>query len=499
MDFDGPEQRGPGAPPAEEQELFSAEVEAALLGAMMMNNEIVGECLSQLRDDDFYVPAHQKLWQLISHQVENGKAANPVTLNYIAKRDPLLKNAGGAAYLAQLTGSHAGLIGWRDFLAQVVELGRMREIELAAQDAKALFLAGTHGITEATAALDEALGRAVYLEKPIEVLTGGDMIRKVRARSDRILEQGMNTVGPTCATISDLNVLFGPLEPGTYILIAGRPGMGKTSLANSGAWGYAANGHPGLYLAAEGTDETLAMRFMSDLSLAGGFAIQHDAIKRDKLTPTERHEMDRLEQRAETLPIEYQVIDRIDVRRVRAYVARSAARWRAKGRKLAHVWVDYLQLLAATSGGKDIEDDRRRVNAVSAALLGIAKDFGVTLFAMSQLTRGVEARQDKRPNIADLRESGRLEEDADIVLLLYREEYYLADAKPQEGVKDYAALLEDWEIRMGKCRDRIDFILGKNRHGERRTRTGRFFGAHYAVRGGDYSTDGSPDETGWIL
>lgn len=496
MSYDGREDEG--APTAE---LANVEAEAALLGAMMIDNEIVGECVSQLREEDFYFPAHQKLFQLIVRLVEDSKAANPVTLNHFANRDPLLKKAGGAAYLAQLTGSQTGLVGWRDFLGQVVELGRFREIVAAGEDAKSLYLAGTHSLSEATAALDDALAGALFVSKPVEVLTGGDMIRKVRARSERIFEQGANTVGPTCRTISDLNTLLGPLEPGTYIIAAGRPGMGKTTFAGSAAWGYAANGHPGLYLAAEGTDETLAMRFMSDLSLAapGVSPIPHDAIKRDKLTPMERQDMDRIEQVAEALPIEYQVIDRANVRAVRAYVARAAMRWRAKGRRLEHVWVDYLQLLDAAIRGKDIEDDRKRVNAISKALLGIAKDFGVTLFALSQLTRAVESRPDKRPNIADLRESGRLEEDADVVLLIYREEYYLADAKPQENMKDYAALLEDWEIRMGKCRDRADLILGKNRHGERRTRTVRFYGANYAMRGGDYSIDGTADETGWIL
>jgi len=474
--------------------------EAAVLGALMVTNAAIEPCSMILEPQDFYDPAHQKLYRLILSFAEEGKEANPVSLRPIVARDPVFKPLGGARYLAELTGGYgsAGVIGWRDLARQVAEFSRLREIKEGAEDAVALYLTGEHTLTDATAALDEAVAKAISHETPVEVMSGGDLIRKVRARSERITEQAVNSVGPTCRTVSDLNTLLGPLDP-SYILLAGRPGMGKSTLAGSAAWGYAANGHPTAYYAAEGTDEGLAMRFMSDLSLANGYPIPHDSIRRDKLTPSELLEMGRLEEKADLLPLEYQVIKRIDVRRLRSYVARSAARWKAKGRKLEVVFVDYLQLLDASIRGKDIDDDRRRVNAISRALLGIVQDFGVTLFALSQLNRGVEARLDKRPQVADLRESGRLEEDADQILLLYREEYYLADAKPQEGTKDYQALLEDWEIRMGKCRDRVDIILGKNRHGERRTRTARFYGKYYAIRGGDYTDSAQPDETGWIL
>lgn len=494
----------PGDPRFDEEpasySLANIDAEAAVLGNMMIENKIIEQVAAILKPEDFYEPAHQKLFKLIIFRAEEGKEANPVTLKLQVQRDPLFKPLGGAAYLATLSSGLAGLIGWRDFAVQVAELARMREISEAAEEAAQSFTEGNVTLSQATARLDDALARAVYLEKPVQVFTAADLMRKVRERSERLTMNALGSIGPTCRTISDLNTLFGPLDEGTYALIAGRPGMGKTSLAVSASWGYAANGHPGLYLAAEGNGETIGMRLQSDLSLALGMPIAHDSIRKDKLTPMERHDLPRIEEMAATLPIEYQEIERIDVRKVRSYVAQAAARWKRLGRKLEHVWVDYLQLLDASIQGRNIDDDRKRVNAISAALLGIAKDFGVRVFALSQLTRAVEARVDKRPTVSDLKESGRLEEDADIVLLLYREEHYLQEQKPTEGMKDFQALYEDWEIRMGKCANRLDLILGKNRHGERKTRTVKFFGKYYAVRGGDYAEQqGDPDENGWLL
>lgn len=465
--------------------------EATVLGALMIDNRLIDDLRNTLTDSDFYHPCHQKIYRLILSQHDEGLRPTPVTLRPIVERDPLMKatfstEGGPANYLAQLTGNPAALIGARSISQQLVQLARAREIEESAARAVQMLLAGESTMTEATSALDEAIGKAIYQEKPVRRLTADKMVGKVKQRSARITEQKLASVGPTCATVTDLNTLLGPLDGGTYVLLAGRPGMGKTTLASSAAWGYAANGHPVLYLAAEGTEDTLAMRFTSDLSLDNGHPISHDAIKRDKLTQDDLAQLDLLEQRAALLPIDYQVIDRVDVRRVRSYVSRAAAKWKAKGRKLEVVFIDYLQLLDATHKGRDIDDDRRRVNYVSRELLRIAKDFDVTLFALSQLNRDVEKRPDKRPNVADLRESGRLEEDADAILLVYREEFYLEQEKPQEGIKDYQALLDDWYVRIGRCRERVDIILGKNRHGERRTRTAKFFGSHYAIRGGDY-------------
>lgn len=469
--------------------LYNVETEAALLGAMFIENKLIDRVRELLQPSDFYEGIHYRLYELIIRFHDEGKLATPVTLRPFVENDPRFKEIGGAGYMAQICGSGAGLVGWRQFSQQIAEFGRLRAIRDATASMVQQYLDGDTSLSTVTAGVDEALARAVFFEKPVKTHTAAGMIAKVKERSQRITDAALNSVGPTCRTVSDMNALLGPLEPGTYVILAGRPGMGKTTLASSAAWGYAANGHPTAYFAAEGTEDTLAMRLTSDLSLENGVPIPHDAIKRDKLAPEQRHRIDTLEQEAALLPIDYQVIDRTDVRRLRSYVSRAAAKWKAKGRKLEVVFVDYLQLLSASVNGRDIDDDRKRVNAVSAALLQIAKDFDLTLFALSQLNRGLESRPDKRPQVSDLRESGRLEEDADAIMLLYREEYYLENEKPQEGSKNYREELEDWDIRLSRARDRVDLILGKNRHGERKVRTAKFFGKFYAIRGGDYAFD----------
>lgn len=468
--------------------------EATLLGAMMIDKRTIDELRLLVTESDFYHPCHAKLFRLIVSQYDDGLTPTPISLKPIVDADPLFKatfsntKGGAAVYLAQLTGNPAGLIGARTIAKQIAQLARAREIQIGAEQAVQMLLSGEHTMTEATSPLDEAVGKALYQERPAKRLSGAGMVRKVRERSQRITELTVGTASPgaQCATISDFSKLLGPLEGGTYNLIAGRPGMGKTSVAMSAARGYAENGHPTLYLAAEGTEDTLAMRFVSDFSLGSGHPISHDALKNDRLTPEDLAHLDLLEDRAKALPIDHQVIDRTDVRRVRSYVARAAAKWAAKGRRLEVVFIDYLQLLEATHRGREITDPRLLVNYVSRELLRIAKDFDVTLFALSQLNREVESRVDKRPKVSDLRESGRLEEDADAIILVFREEHYINEEKPQEGTKDYQQLLDDWYVRLNRARDRVDLICGKNRHGQRMTRTAKFFGGHYAVRGGDY-------------
>lgn len=475
------------------------EGEAALLGALMIDNRQIENVGGVITAGDFYHAAHQKFYQLICALSEEGITATPVTLKPLVERDPMLrrvfeKTGGPAHYLACLTGSGAGLIGTRQFAQQIAQLSILRQIKFEAASAVELAMTGEVSLTQATSGLDQALARALHQEKPAQPLDGAAMFRRVKDRSARLTETALaGAVGPQCATISDLNGLIGPLEPGMFVVAAGRPGMGKTTLACSAAWGYAANGHAVEYFAFEGSEDTLAMRFASDMSLDNGHPVPHDNIRKDKLSPEDRQHLDLLEERAQALPINFQVLPRIDVRRLRAYVAKAVAKWASRGRKLELVFVDYLQLLRATVRGQDVDDDRKRVSAVSNALLDIAKDFDLVVVALSQLSRAVEQRPDKRPQMSDLRESGKIEEDADVVLLLYREQHYLEHAKPREGIKNFKDELEDWEIRMARCRDRVDLILGKNRHGEARTRTAKFYGKYYAIRGGDYAPDYDSD------
>jgi replicative DNA helicase len=476
------------------EDFQNVEGEASLLGACLIANEIIESVAQIVTADDFHEPLHARIYAQIVRSHDRGRPVTPVTLAPIFKRDPAMNELGGIGYLARLTGDGQGLLAPREIAEQIAELARMRAVRAGWESMRDGYLLGDT-LEAASSHLDEALSGLHNMTLHAPVLSASQLIGKVRERSERMLSDAMGEHrGVQCKTIGDLNTLLGPVEDGTYIILAGRPSMGKTTIASSAAWGYAANGHPTLYLAAEGTDETLAMRLLSDMSLDSELAIPHDKIRRDQLKPETRAHIDRLQEQAEALPIDYQCVGRCDIRRLRGHVARVADKWKDQGRRLRVVVVDYLQLLDATENGRPITDDRRRVNAVSDGLLAIAKDFGLCMIALSQLSRAVESRPDKRPQVSDLRESGRLEEDADVVLLAYRSEYYLERSKPTQDMRNYQQLLEEWEAEYGRARDRVDLILGKNRHGDVRTRTAKFFGKFYACRGGDYDDSNSWSE-----
>ena len=476
--------------------LFNLEAEAALLGALLIDNELIEELSDVVQPDDFYEPLHQRMAAAIWREAAEGRKVTPVTLKPFFENDEAIKALGGTIYLARLTASSEGLLAAREIAEQIAQFRRLRAVQFAAQDMAHSFLSGERSFEEATGLIDEAMSKVVDRGSTIETHSAADMVDRVLDRSDRLTKEALQgeAIGVRTSTVSDFNALLAPIEDGTYIVIGGRPSMGKTTLASSVAWGFAANGYPTFYAAAESTEDQLAMRFVADLSLSTHLPLLHESIRHDKLTREERQHFEELAQTAATLPIEYEVVGRCDVRRLRRQVARADARWRARGQRLRVLVVDYMQLLGASENGRPIEDDRRKVNAVSGALLDMAKDFGLTVIALSQLSRNLEQREDKRPRLSDLRESGRIEEDADTVLFVYREEYYLERAKPEPGRKDFEAAMLDWQADLARSRDRVDLILAKNRHGEVKTRTAKFFGKYTAVRGGDFETAAPDDE-----
>lgn len=475
-------------------EAYNLEAEASLLGAALIDNDVIASYCSSLRPDDFYAPVHARIYNAVLQKVSAGESVTPVTLKPMFEGDEELEQLGGIAYLAQLTSDGSGLLAPRELAAQVRELAQVREIVRGVSGLTELYFNHEGGnLEEAIGPIEEALAKVGENANTARPHSAGDMLRRVPERAARLTKDALSgNLGVRTSTVSDFNSLLSPIDPGTYIVIGGRPSMGKTTLASSSAWGFAANGHPTLYAAAEGTEDSLAMRLAADLSFDTKMPLDIGRIRKDTLDHEERKHFDHLIGIADTLPIDYQLVGRCDIRRLRAHVTRSIQKWKEAGKPLEIVVVDYMQLLTASENGREITDDRRRINAVSAGLLGIAQDFGLTVIALSQLSRSLEQREDKRPRLSDLRESGRIEEDADVVMFVYRDEYYLEREKPTPGQRDFDDAMLQWESDLSRARNRVDLILGKNRHGEARTRTAKFFGKHSAVRGGDFDEAAPP-------
>lgn len=471
MSYSSDEDRPPPDP------LVSIEAEAALLGACLLDNRIIGNVGHIVSQKDFYEPLHGRIWRVLSKFYEVGKLAAPATLRPAFEADPAMQQVGGVAYLAQLTGSGAALIGASDFAKQIRDLARLREVKESV--GKGLEAIGTDGTLEDfLVEVEKAVAHASTTIRNIELLDTADMVDLATKRAETSIESGIP--GASCKLIPDLDTLLGKLEPGQMTILAGRPGMGKSTTALSGALGYAMDGNPVLYALAESSNEMFSLKMTADLLHAAGNPVPFKDLRQGLLDKGQMRALAKAKEVAKRLPIKFAHIGRSDVKRLEAIAAREAARLMRDGRKLAVVVVDYLQLLDAAGRYKS-GDERGRVNAVSEALLMIAQRLQCHVIALSQLSRAVEARDDKRPRLSDLRESGRLEEDADNVLMVYREEYYLEKAKPT-AEKD----LEAWETDMGFARGKVELIAAKTRFGSNATRKANFLGDYSAVRGSNY-------------
>ena len=459
--------------------IANVEAEAALIGTMMIDNRTVSNVSHMLTAEHFYEPLYGRLFAAIVDIVAEGGTATPITLRPRFANDPSMEELGGVRHLAMLTGSGAALIGYVQFAQQIRELADLRRmvavmeagIEQARDTGKeinprAVMENVTSGLTEAAVNYQRAVPRSA-----------ADMIRKARARAAEI--RGGASRGATCVSLPDVNALLGPLQPKTLTVIGGRPSMGKSVLAQSLAWGYAAGGTPTALISLEMAEEALAMRLTSDLTHALDEPIPLRDLQEGKISEDADRVLDWAERAIEHMPLDLISPDRGSISEIEAHIARLVEKWKRRGKKLGVVFVDYLQIIAA---GKSFNNPRERIDFLSERLLGIAKRYELAIVVLSQLSRSVEMREGARPQLSDLKESGRIEEDADNVILVWRQEYYLERDKKQEGDKGY----EDWMVEYERSRNRVDLIAPKVRQGEVGVKRVKWFGANQAIRGSSW-------------
>lgn len=482
-----------GGPPQDPEEvpqptLANPEAEAATLGALMINNNLIPFAAERLSPEDFYEPIHAKIFAAIVRLHEKGRGPNPVLLRPIFEHDRDMAQVGGPTYLAELTGSMAALVGAYDFIDQIAELAvRRRAVE--AMDVGRARLIDTSGdggmeeVDDVISTVQDTAYAAMVRAEPMKSQTSGEMIGLVRARQEEIQDKG-EAVGIRCRSIPDVDKVLGPLEPG-YHVIGGRPGMLKTTLAATMAWGYSANGAAGEYYLSEMTPDQMGMRQASDLSQAMRLPLIHEKIRAGALSPKEMEDLAQVEEMAASLPLSFVDTGSCDIRRVEAMASRAKIRWKKRGKDLKYIVVDYLQNFEASDErGRPITDETAKVTAISKTCLRIAKRLGIAVIALSQLGRQVEERKDKRPQINDLRQSGNIEQDADTVSLLFREEVYWKKEKPKKPETDPAVI--SWQQHMDIIEGELEMIGEKHRHQKPRTKTLRFLPRHYAIRSHDY-------------
>ena len=447
-------------------DLFNLELEAELLSLLLFDNQLVEAVTDLVRAEDFAAPHHARIFDAIAAEVNQGNLANAVTLKPYFDNEADTKAFGGFGYLGQLSGMMS-VSSATDLAKQLSRLGRRRIMQDGLRQASDACGDIATDLTAIMDMADNALSE--QSRNTIHQPTGAEAIGEL------IADLGSKVRGVKCGQINELDNLLGPVKPAQLVVLAARPGMGKTAVALSYGLGAAQKGHGTLFVSLEMSSRELAGRMVADLCFDQDVDLPYNAVRDGALNAEQRDWIGRAQEFAKELP--FQVIDTgsLSIARLGMLVRAHQRRMKAKGRKLELVIVDYLQLLQGDRRASAYE----RISEVSMGLKALAKDCGVGIIALAQLSRAVEQRDDKRPQLSDLRDSGQIEQDADAVLFLLREEYYLRQAEPEP----YDANYGDWQCAMADAKDRIEFILAKRRNGTTGTAVGAFHGAYQAVRG----------------
>ncbi len=446
----------------------NVEAEAALLGALMIDNRLVEDVQLKLRPDHFFESLHGRIYEAILRMTDANRVANPVTLRPLFESDESIKEVGGPAYLAQLTGSGAAVIGARDFAQQIYDLALLRALVGVGRG----LVEGALDTSEEVAPLAQIERAETELYKVAE--EGGaegraksfsDATKEALEMAERALNSGGHLSGFTTG-LESLNTKIGGLHKSDLIIVAGRPGMGKSSLATNIGFACAQRflrdredgieptrsaGTAVAMFSLEMSADQLATRILAEQS-----GISSENLRMGRISQQEFRQLARAAAELQSLPL---YIDDTPGLTIAALRTRARRLKRQKG--IGMVIIDYLQLLQGTGKGSAGDNRVQEISEISRGLKQLAKEIDVPVMALSQLSRAVEQREDKRPQLSDLRESGSIEQDADIVLFIYREDYYLAAKQPGDDHPDFAA----WQEEMARAYGRAEVIVAKQRHG----------------------------------
>lgn len=450
-----------GGPPMREPPA-DVEVEMALLGALLVNNSAFDGVADLIGPESFADAAHQKIFEAIQRLIEAGRQATATTLRRQFEQEETLRDLGGARYLAELAAGAANIIDAVDYARLVQDLYLRRQ----------LIQIGTETVNDAFGA-DPDVDAEVLIEDSeqklfeLAVAGGGESgfqaFSSTLAKAIDMAESAFNREGRLTGTPTGfrrLNELLGGLQKSDLLILAGRPAMGKTSLATNMAFNAARSrvldedserGHVIAFFSLEMSAEQLALRILAEES-----GVPSDRVRRGQI---EQHDFNKVFEASEELARLRLFIDDTPAISVSALRTRARRLLRTE-RRLDLIVIDYLQLMQPPRTAR--ADNRvQEISEITRGLKAIAKELDVPVLALSQLSRAVEQREDKRPQLADLRESGSIEQDADVVMFVYRDEYYLERKEPAEDTEEHA----QWQAEMERVHGLAEVIVAKQRHG----------------------------------
>jgi replicative DNA helicase len=436
----------------------SIEAEQALLGALLHNNLAFERVAEFLRPEHFSDPSHSRIFEAISQLISRGHIADPITLKEYFDRDHALSEVGGGQYLAQLAASVISIINTEDYGRKIYDFYLRRQLVdvggAIVNDAHTydLDVSATNQIEIAEKKLFD-LATVGQQERGLQIFSIA--LKQALISAEVAYKRDSHVVGVTSG-LKKVDECLGGFHPSDLIIVAGRPSMGKTALATNFAFNAARvalekkEGGAVAFFSLEMSAEQLANRILGQES-----GLSSDLIRRGDIGKSDFPRLVEVSNRLNLLPF---FIDDTPALSVPALRTRARRLMRQEG--LGLIIIDYLQLLSSP-GKKSAENRVLELSEITRGLKALAKELNVPVIACSQLSRAVEQRDDKRPQLSDLRESGSIEQDSDVVMFVYREEYYLSRKKPT-GSDDKIA---EWEKSLNTVANMAEVIIAKQRHG----------------------------------
>ena len=452
------------------------EAEQALLGAILVNNTAYSRVAEFLAPEHFGNAVHGRIFAAIGKLLERGQIANPITLKGLFDQDGALLEVGGAQYLARLAEAAVTIINAEHYGRTIHDLHLRRELITIGQDV--VNDAFRHDLDDAAVTQIERTEQKLFALATAGQAEGGfQEFRKALTSAIDLAQAAFKRDGKTVGVatgFTDLDKNLGGLHPADLVILAGRPSMGKTSLATNIAF-HAAKAYRGVrgpdgrvttedgavigFFSLEMSAEELATRILSEES-----GTSSDRIRRGEVR---REDFDKFVAASHRLAAVPLYID--DTPALSVAAVRTRARRLKRQQGLGLIIIDHIQLLRPSSQNRNFENRVQELSDITRGLKALAKELDVPVLALSQLSRAVEQREDKRPMLADLRESGSIEQDADVVMFIFREEYYLSRAEPSHRPDESAEKFNDrydrWKERSEAMYGLAEIIIAKQRHG----------------------------------
>ena len=441
------------------------EAEQALLGSLMFDNAVFERLSDRLRGSHFYEPFHNRLFDAIEDHIRQGMLAEPTILMERFKQDPAFAEFGGLRYLADLVDRAPPAANAADYARVVYDLALRRDLIRIGGDIMKEAPDPERAAIDQIEQAEQSLYSLAETGKPSSgfVSFSTALAGAVQMAGEAYQRDGK--LAGLATMLDDLDQKLGGLYPSDLLILAGRPSMGKTALATNIAFNVArnyrweptpegrktVNGGVVAFFSLEMSAEQLAMRILADAS-----GVSSDRLRKGEIDASD---FGKVRDAAIEIGESPLYIDATGGLAISKLAARARRLKRAE-QGLDLIIIDYLQLITVGDGN----NQRNRVQEVSeitGGLKALAKELNVPILALSQLSRQVENREDKRPQLSDLRESGSIEQDADCVMFVYRESYYLGRTEPREGTEEHLKWQEDMDV----LQHQAEVVIGKQRHG----------------------------------